>query len=155
MMDLDERIEAYLEGLLSTEESDLFERELVEPEVAEAFAEALMLRELLRTVPPEQPPDALVARLETSVFSQLQGLLEERSEPKTVSRLRTALNGVAWTWRGPGLAMPVTGGGSDSVKSGLSTLRYALGPYGDRVVSRTPKAGKAVRGLLGRLWRRK
>ncbi len=61
--ELDERIDAYLDGLLSPSETRALERMLVRPEVAGALAEALALREILASAPGDEPPAGLADRI--------------------------------------------------------------------------------------------
>ena len=59
IQNISELVEAYLEGRLSAEETDRIERDLLQPEVASAFREALVFRDLLHHLPPDAPPSGL------------------------------------------------------------------------------------------------
>ena len=145
---LEERIDAYLEGALSPEEAERFEQELLDPEVAGLFAEALMLREMLASAPPDQPPEELIELIEAS----LEVERAEEAEPvPRFGRTRAVLSSMSWMYRGP--AMAVAPGGREAI-SGMGTIRYALGP-----LNRTakPKPEKPPKKPLWRriLWRKK
>ena len=139
---LEERIDAYLEGALSPEEADRFERELLDPEVAGLFAEALMLREMLASMPPDQPPEELIEQIEATLEVERA---EEAARAPRFGRTRAALEGFSWMYRGP--AMAVGSGGRETV-SGLGTIRYALGPLNRPAKPKTEKPPKKP------LWRR-
>ncbi len=121
-------VESYLDGLLSPEETALFERRLLEPAVADAFREALMLRALLANMPPDQPPQELVAALEAALVADVRLARKAARMP----RLRAALSGMSWMVRGPaqaiGAASASSGEQGSPLRDGLSTMRYALGP---------------------------
>jgi anti-sigma factor RsiW len=139
---LEERIDAYLEGALSPEEAYRFEQELLDPEVAGLFSEALMLREMLASMPPDQPPEELIELIEAT----LEVERAEEAEPvPRFGRTRAALSGFSWMYRGP--AMAVGPGGRETI-SGLGTIRYALGPLN------RPSKPKAEKPPKKPLWRR-
>jgi anti-sigma factor RsiW len=152
--ELDDRIEAYLDGELSQEQSEVFERDLTRSEIAEAFGQALMIRELLQNAPPDEAPAALVARIEQAVLDDLKARpADERAEP--ASGARAVFDALAWTVRGPSLALNVTGVGGAAV-SGMGTARFALGPLAfGKKASDKPSVGRRGLRLLGRLVRRK
>ena len=56
---LDDRIEDYLNGVLSDEDTKRFEEELLKEDVATEFREVLFMKELLRDIPPPEPPPGL------------------------------------------------------------------------------------------------
>ena len=127
---LDERIEAYLNGQLSDEETRLFESDLKKEAVAAAFREILMVRTLLSSLPPEEPPPGLAGRIEVSL-----GL--DASQPargdtaKAPSRLKQAFNGFRWGLRWPSYALAGMTNGPSKMKSsfaGMDTIGYSLGP---------------------------
>ncbi len=136
--ELDDRIEAYLDGLLSGEQAAAFERELTRPEVATAFSETLALRGLLAEAPPEQPPAGLIEQIEQAlgVAPGATGAPRrpERSGEQRLPRARAALRGLGWSLRGPALALanaaPTTAARDSAAAAGqgLRTVRYALGP---------------------------
>ena len=139
-------VESYLDGLLSQEETSQFERRLLEPAVADAFREALMLRALLADMPPDQAPEELVAALEAALVATVQLARKAARMP----RLRAALSGMSWMVRGPAQAIGSTsttsGGPGTLMRGGLSTMRYALGPLA---------AGGGVRAQQTRPWWRR
>jgi anti-sigma factor RsiW len=145
---LEERIDAYLEGALPPDEAGRFEQELLDPEVAGLFAEALMLREMLASAPPDQPPEELIELIEATLEVER---VEEAEPAPRFGRTRAALSGMSWVYRGP--AMAVVPGGREAL-SGMSTIRYALGPLNRPSKPKTEKPPK--RPLWRRiLWRKK
>jgi hypothetical protein len=148
-MTVDERIQAYLDGVLSVEETARFERDLANPEVARLFGEELFLRELMRDLGPEVP-----AGLAERITAQLP--LAHHERPSRLGRVRAvltgadlvarsrqalggvtdvdwvvnsraALEGAGWMVRGPSIAF--TGGpGMVGGREALSGVRAALGP---------------------------
>jgi len=112
--ELDERIEAYLDGALEPGEARRFERDLVRPEVAAALREALLLREILRSTLPDEAPAGLAERIERELGVAAP---EERDVGRETRfpAARAALSGAAWAWRGPlagfsvGAPVPWTG----------------------------------------------
>jgi hypothetical protein len=172
--ELDERIEAYLDGLLSGEQAAAFERELTRPEVAAAFAEALALRQLLAEAPPEQPPAGLIEQIELDLgVAPGVPATPRRAQPGREQRLpraRAALHGLGWSLRGPALALAHAAPGTTARDSaaaagrGLRTVRHALGPLqrerdaaGSRPEPAQPKrrgaGARAVRYAVGSLQR--
>lgn len=145
---LEERIDAYLEGVLPPEEAERFEQELLDPDVAGLFAEALMLREMLASMPPDQPPGELIEQIEASLEVQRA---EDAAPVPRFGRTRAALAGFSWMYRGP--AMAVAPGGREAL-SAMGTIRYALGPLNRPA---KPKAEKPPKKPLWRrvLWRKK
>jgi hypothetical protein len=139
-------VESYLDGLLSPQDTARFERRLLEPAVADAFREALLIRQLLADMPPDQPPAELVASLEAALVAHPDLVRKAMRLP----RLRAALSGMSWMVRGPALALPAAaaarGGSQAPVREGLSTLRYALGPLA---------VGSGQRKPAGRSWLRR
>jgi hypothetical protein len=122
-----ERIEAYLEGRLGLEDTLEFERDLLDPQVATLFAEELMLRELIASAPPDGPPVELVDSIILSMELE-QETAQKEPRRQGFPRMRAVLQGMGWTVRGP--AMAVSGRSGQATISGLSTMRYALGPFG-------------------------
>jgi len=147
-------VESYLDGHLSPEETAGFERRLLEPAVAEAFGDALMLRALLADMPPDQAPDELLASLEKALVADAR--LARRAR---MPRLRAALSGMSWMVRGPAQAIPTaaaaSGGQGATVRSGLSTMRYALGPLAASGPTRARPSLPWWRRALARGLRRK
>lgn len=131
---IEDRIEAYLDGDLSPEQTLEMERALARPEVAGALSRALMVRELLRSAPPDFPPADLLAGLHTLVQDELadgSGGQEAVAERLRFPRLRAALTGASWSLRGPALAV-ASSPAARSTLAGLSTVRNALGPLASR-----------------------
>ncbi len=119
----DERADAYLDGLLAREEALTFERDLAEkPEVAGALGSALMLREILKALPPARPPAGLEDRIAASL--PLRRPAASPAAEARPSNVRAAIAGAIWGVRGPAAVF----GGSGSVTAGLSQVRWALGP---------------------------
>ncbi len=134
-----ERIEAYLEGRLGLEETHEFERDLLDPQVATLFAEELMLRELIASAPPEGPPNELVDSIILSLELE-QETEETKARSRGFPRMRAVLQGMGWSIRGP--AMAVSNRSGQATISGLSTMRYALGPLGSSTREKVKPAPK-------------
>ncbi len=115
-----ERIEAYLSGRLGLEETARLEAELLEQgEVARLFSEELMMRELLGTMPPDEAPDGLTARIEAALplgvappMSAEQAAEEAARGNAVLEKLGLALEGASWSVRGPAMAFSALGGDS-------------------------------------------
>lgn len=128
-MDVYDRIESYLDGLLNDAETHRFEQDLLKEDVAALFREVLLMRELLGELPPAEPPEGLVDRIEAAlaVAPARQKAFEMQSREETTgfwSALKTA-------FRWPGYSMSGMAGGAEALKSALSgigTIGYALGP---------------------------
>ena len=144
---LDALIDRYLDGLLSPEETSRFERMLLRPEVGEAFGEALLLRQLLQDMPPDQAPEELMSRLESALGIDATTI---RKRAQRMPRLRAALGGMSWMVRGPAQAMtvPATLGAAEAA-SGFSNARYALGPMGTQAHATPPTRPSWWRRALG------
>lgn len=121
----------YLDRLLSATEVERFERELLEPEMAEAFAQTLMLREMLRGVGPDEAPAALVTLLEEAVLDEVAEAHPELRR-RLLGRTRAALGGLSWSLRGPQRALAGGADGTRSALNGLGNARYTLGPLANR-----------------------
>lgn len=155
---LHERIEDYLNGQLSDEETRQFENDLLKRKVATAFREALMMRELLSGLPPDEPPPDLIERIEASLdlsSSPSTG----KAKPKRPSSMGQIVNGFKWGLRWPGYAMAGISGSSTTLKSSLSgmdTVGYSLGPLNKPVRERINSIKLPKRPLwkiaLSRLW---
>lgn len=125
---LEERADAYLDGDLPREEALAFERALaVRPEVAEALATALSLRELLASLPPVAPPPGLADRIARALPLPPPARRRARGE-RAGSPARAVLDGLGWTFRGTALATMGAAAPAASASSGLAQLRWALGP---------------------------
>lgn len=129
--DLEERAWGFIEGTLEPREVERFQRDLFDPEVAQAFSEALMLRELLRGVGPGEPPADLVSDIEEVV---LRDLAEARPEGRRTwfQPNRGILEGLSWAVRGPQMAFAGSSERTRRALSGVGATRYALGPLADR-----------------------
>ena len=149
-------VESYLDGQLAPEETAAFERRLLEPAVAEAFGEALMLRALLADLPPDQAPEELVASLEAALVADVR----LARKPTRMPRLRAALAGMSWMVRGPAQAIPAAAAANSAqarpVRGSLNTMRYALGPLANAGNTRPSAPSRPWwRRILARSLRRK
>jgi len=133
-MNFEERIAAYLDGELGEREAEELEAAFIDPKVSELLSEELLVRELLAALPPEEAPEALVARIEGSLGvsaglgararQRLRGLVPGRS---SAPRRSWALQGLSLSAR----ALTAAPAGVSNVRaaaSGASSLRrsYAL-----------------------------
>ena len=126
----EERAEAYLDGELTRDESAAFEQDLaLRPEVAEALAAALALRELLVSLPPVAPPAGLADRI-------ARALPLRRRAPGTRRRRAPSLAAARRPGR-DGLDLPRhRRGGAGHGRPGhlrlmgMAQVRWALGPLG-------------------------
>lgn len=123
--ELDLLIEDYLDGFLSPRETNRFERKLVRSDVQTAFAEALALRDLLRSAGPDCPPSGLMEQIEETIITARP---KKEKRTRWFGATRTALSGMTWAVRGPALALSSQPTGTRETLSGLGTIRYTLGP---------------------------
>ena len=128
-VDVYDRIESYLDGLLDEEETRLFERDLLKEEIAAIFREVLLMRELLGELPPAEPPVGLVNRIEVAlgVAPAPQKASKMQSREGTYGFWSAIKAGFRW----PGYSMSGMAGGTEALKgsvSGIHTIGYALGP---------------------------
>jgi len=124
----DDRADAYLDGSLSRDEARAFERDLAEkPEVARALNSALVLREMLQSMPPTSPPEGLEERIAGALA--LVGESSDREASALLPRVRAALSGFSWSVRGPAMALGSLGN-AEPVAAGLTQARWILGPLG-------------------------
>lgn len=149
-VDVYDRIESYLDGLLDEEETHRFEQDLLKEEIAAIFREVLLMRELLGELPPAEPPEGLVNRIEAA--------LAVAPAPQKASKMQSQ-EGASGFWsaikagfRWPGYSLAGMAGGTDALKSsvsGIHTIGYALGPL------RAPlhKGIAAIRQAGTPLWR--
>lgn len=148
MMTTDERIQAYLDGILPADETAIFERELADPAVAQVFGEELFLRELMRDMGPEIP-DGLIERI-----AQNLSIAPERVERASrLPRLRAAVGGAEWMVRGPAFAF-TSGPGVVGGREAVSGMRAALGSVAAPRPARPPSKPRpmwrrAISGVLG------
>jgi hypothetical protein len=135
---LHDRIEDYLDGQLSDEETRQFENDLLKKEVAAAFREVLVMRELLTNLPPDEPPPGLIERIEASL--DLNSMpLSGKAKKKKSSSLGQIVNGFRWGLRWPGYALAGISGSSITLKnslSGMDAVGYSLGPLNEPVRER-------------------
>ena len=127
---LDDRIEDYLNGDLSEEDTMRFEEDLLEEDIAAEFREVLFMRELLRDLPPDDPPAGLIERIEKSLaLAKMQA--DGKRETGEGSGLGRIMNAFRWSLSWPRYALVGISGGSGAMKdslSGLNTVSYTLGP---------------------------
>ena len=148
---LHEQIEDYLNGQLSEEDTRHFENNLLKREVATAFREALVFRELLRSLPPDEPPPGLIDRIEASLDLS-SNRPTRKAKPKQTSRLGHVVNGFKWGLRWPRYALPGISRGSIELKNSLSvmdTIGYSLGPLNELMRDRA----SAIRLPKKTLWK--
>jgi hypothetical protein len=149
-VDAYERIERYLDGLLDEEKTRDFEQDLLKADVAALFREVLLMRELLRELPPAEPPEGLVERIEAAlaVAPALQQASEIKSKEKTGGFWSVLKAGFRW----PGYSLAGMSSGTETLKnsvSGMRTIGYALGPLRDPL----RKGAAAVRRAGKPLWK--
>jgi hypothetical protein len=155
---LDERIEDYLNGQLSDEETRHFERDLLKNEVATAFREALIVREMLSGLPPDEPPQGLIERIEDSLNLN-SSVSSEKRKAKRSSSLGQIVKGLQWGLRWPGYTLAGISGSSLPLKnslSGMDTVGYSLGPLNAPVRERMNAISLPKKPLwkiaLSKLW---
>ncbi len=152
-LDLDMRIEEYLDGTLGVDESMQLERELALPEVAKAYQEALLIRTLIKSH--VVVPEGLEARIGEMLAEGTE--LISGAPVQEASSARTVLESMAWAWKGPAMALPgplQAPAGMESAKVGANAMRFMLPPI-DALRSQ-PEAPKKrpKRPLWRRLLRR-
>jgi anti-sigma factor RsiW len=129
---LEELADAYLDGDLPREEALAFERDLAQrPELGQALASALALRELLVGLPPLAPPAGLAARIAGALpLSRERAARQPRDAEPSASAARAALSSLSWALRGPMVAAMGVAAPAASASSGVSQVRWVLGPLG-------------------------
>ena len=128
--DMHGRIEDYLDGALDDEAARHFEQDLLHEEVAAQFREALLLRELLGSLPPDQPPEGLVERIESALI-QIRPVPETQSAPDSNRRYGALMAAFKAGLRWPEYTIAGLAGGSTGLKgsfNGVKTIGYSLGP---------------------------
>lgn len=140
---LDERIEDYLDGLMTSREARAFEEALLDPDVATALHEALALRSLLAALPPDDAPEGLTDRIEAAL-GVTSAAVAARARRERVPRLRAALAGAAWAFRGPALLANAAGA------DGMRTVAYAAAPLPRRAPTDDAPRPALWRRVLGR-----
>jgi anti-sigma factor RsiW len=155
-MNLEQRLEGYLDGSLSPDETRLVEEDLARPEIARAFSEALLIRTLFRS--PITVPEGLVDRMVDTMGVAVKEAATAKREKNTGS-FRSVLNSMGWAVRGPAMmfrADQSSHNGISGVAAGLGTVRYSLAPV-DAV--RTPQAlrtkKKSIQEPRRRAWWRR
>jgi anti-sigma factor RsiW len=124
---VDARADSYLDGSLLPDEVIAFEHELAEkPEVASALRSAIALRQLLRALPPVEPPAGLEERIAASLF--LNTRAESQIGRALLPRARAALAGASWLIRWPAATLSSQREGARAATSGLAQCRWMLGP---------------------------
>lgn len=139
---LDEQVEDYLDGVMTSREARAFEETLLDPHVATALHEALALRSLLAALPPDDAPEGLTDRIEAAL-GVATGAVTARERQARVPRLRAALSGAAWAFRGPALLANPAGA------DGMRTVGYVTSPLPRRDAEPAPRPA-LWRRLLGR-----
>ena len=110
-MELIERCEAYLDGLLAPDATSSFERDLARPEVVEVFRETLLLRELMRASTADEPPEGLEDRIAAKLGLDPE-TVKEKLRTARFLRTRAAMRDMSWIMRGPAMVMaPVQASG--------------------------------------------
>ncbi len=156
MNELENRIEKYLDGALSSREALEFEKELLKPEVTQAFREAIMLRELLQSAQPDEAPEGLAERIAEAL--QVQVKQEKKSLQQEGTRfplVRAVLGGASWIFKGPSLAAEGMVGGVIKGQRSFANIRYALGPLANRASKEPDESSTAVPSRWRRMLRRK
>jgi len=155
---LDEQIEDYLNGQLSGEETKRFEKKLLNKKIAAAFNEALIIRELLSSLPSDEPPPGMIERIEASLDLSSSPPTRQ-AKPKKFSRLSHVFNGFRWGLRWPGYALTGISSSSSKLKSsfsGIDTIGYSLGPLNEPVRNRASNFRLSTKPLwkiaLSKLW---
>jgi anti-sigma factor RsiW len=144
---MDERADAYLDGDLPRDEALAFERDLARrPEVAEALAAALALRELLGSLPPLAPPAGLAGRI-AGALPLAHGARKRVPGVRPSSPARAVLSGLGFTFRGTAVAALGLAAPAASASSGLAQVRWVLGPFGAPSAPSEPEPRRP-------LWRR-
>ena len=133
-------------GSSAPAETARFERALLTPEVAEAFREALVLRELLASMPPDAPPEALIDRLEEALELDVVGERKrKRRDRRRFPRIAAALDGASWAVRGPALAFAPAGDAVSSTRDAMSVSQTAMRGAFAPVNNLVPNAGARLR----------
>lgn len=100
----DAEVDRYLEGELTPEQAVRVEERLLEPEASRALGRALLVRDFLRTQPPDSPPPGLVEYLQATLPAAAGAREPERSRWAT---RWAALRGANRAARGLGVAVRV------------------------------------------------
>ena len=128
--DFYDRIEDYLDGALDDEAAQRFEQDLLQEEVASQFREALLLRDLLGSLPPDKPPEGLVERIESTLIQRRRAPEPQAATDakKRYGALKAVFKaGLRW----PEYVFAGFAGGSSGLKgsiNGVKTIGYSMGP---------------------------
>ncbi len=156
---MQDRIERYLDGALDEERTRCFEQELLNEETSSEFREILLLRKVLENLPPDEPPEGLVERIESALALPAIRPMEEKpaASDRRFGRLKAAVKaGLGW----PAYALAGFGGGFEGIKGsavGMKTIGYTLGPLHEParkgVQALRPRPGALWKTALTGLWR--
>jgi len=104
---LELQVERYLEGELTSAQAADFERSLAEPEIGASFREVLLVRELLQSAPPHDVPRGLNASIAEAIEGEMTNAASRlgSEESSAVRPVRSLFEGLAWTYRGPAMAI--------------------------------------------------
>jgi anti-sigma factor RsiW len=159
-MGQDERAEAYLDGELSREEAEAFERDLAaHPEAADALGAAVVLRDLLGRMPPLEPPPGLEQRILGALrLGRAGDAAEPRradpdARPSSVPPFRAALSGAGWLFRPSAAVVQAGMESARPIAAGLTQVRWLLGPLAPARAEPEPPRPlwRRALGRLGRL----
>ena len=148
---LQDRIEDYLNGLLSEAETRRFEQDLLKEDVATEFREALLMRELLNNLPPDDPPPGLIERIESSLALGSTNA-DGETKGKRSSSLGQIINAFGWSLRWPGYALAGISGSSSALKDSFFSMNrvgYSLGPLREPAQRRI----RSIRFSKKQLWK--
>lgn len=149
-MDVYDRIENYLDGLLDEEKSRCFEEDLLKKDVAALFREVLLMREVLRELPPAEPPEGLGQRTEAAL--SVVPASRKASDTQSEESPRGFWPALKAAFRWPLYSMAGMPGGTGALRNsvnGLRTIGYALGPLREPM----HKGTTAVRRAGKPLWK--
>ena len=158
MQTIHDRIEDYLNGQLSEAETLKIETDLLNREVAGALREALMIRELLSSLPSDEPPPGLAERIENSLSLDSSPAETDRNYKRSAP-LGQVVNGFKWGLHWSGYTLAGMSGNSPRLKSaflGMETIGYSLGPLKKPVRNRINTIRSPQKPLwkiaLSKLW---
>ena len=125
-MNLDLRIEQYLDGDMSPDEARQFESELATPAVARAYDEALLIRTLLKSR--VEVPDGLSERIADAMLDE--GRATAQQEADVPSAAGVILDSFQWALRGSTVAVTPGAPGNtvDGVRASFGAVRQMLPP---------------------------
>ncbi len=141
-MNLDLRIEEYLDGTLDPNEAKALEAQLANPEVAAAFSEAILIRTLLKSR--VELPHGLVDQVADILIT---GAVKEEEAVERVGATRAIADGFSWAWKGPAQVLaPVPAVAAGAVRAGTRPLRIPLPPVDSaRALPDGPSSGAGKR----------